>query len=58
MAEPAPAQNPKRALYRFPVELAAEEVTELGEVLPEDVTAHHLRWLETGEGTPWPESSG
>ncbi|HEY4156448.1 MAG TPA: hypothetical protein VGM29_00065 [Polyangiaceae bacterium] len=57
MAEPAAAQKPKRVLYRFPVELGPDELAELGNVLSAEVTAHHLRWLETGEGTPWPESS-
>ena len=58
MSEPAPAAKPKHTLYRFPEELTPEEMTEFETVLPDDVAAHHLRWLETGEGSPWPESSG
>jgi hypothetical protein len=57
MSEPAPAANRKHTLYRCPEELTPEELAELGEVLPDEVTAHHLRWLETGDGAPWPESS-
>ena len=58
MSEPAPAANRKRTQYRYPEELTAAELAELEQTLPDDVTTHHLRWLETGEGTPWPESFG
>jgi hypothetical protein len=54
VSDAAPAK--KRPIYRY--DLASDEIAELGELLPDEVTAHHLRWLETGEGDPWPESSG
>jgi hypothetical protein len=56
MSDPAPA--PQRRLFRYEQELSAEEVAELDELLPAEVIAHHLRRLATGEGAPWPESSG
>ncbi len=49
---------PQRRLYRYEGDLSTEELAELDELLPDDVAAHHMRWLETGEGNPWPESSG
>jgi len=58
MSDPAPSAAPQRRLYRYEEELSAEEVAELDQLLSDEVIAHHLRWLETGEGTPWPESSG
>jgi hypothetical protein len=58
MSDPAPSATPQRKLYRYEGELSAEERAEFDRLLPDDVIAHHLRWLETGEGTPWPESSG
>ncbi len=55
---PAPSAMPQRRLYRYEGDLSTEELAELDELLPDDVAAHHMRWLETGEGNPWPESSG
>jgi hypothetical protein len=58
MSETAPPANRKRTQYPYPEELTVVELAALEQALPDDVTAHHLRWLETGEGTPWPESFG
>ncbi|HMI85703.1 MAG TPA: hypothetical protein VK550_16515 [Polyangiaceae bacterium] len=58
MSDSAPSAVPQRRLYQYEEELSAEELAELDELLPDEVIAHHLRWLETGEGAPWPESSG
>jgi hypothetical protein len=44
--------------YAFPEALTAEDLEAMDGVLPDDVTAAHLRWLETGEGDPWGASSG
>jgi hypothetical protein len=44
--------------YAFPEPLSAEDLEAMGEVLPDDVTAAHLHWLETEEGDPWGASSG
>ena len=56
MSESAAPKKPAR--YRYEGDLTSDEIAELNDVLPDDVTAHHLRWLETGEGDPWPESFG
>ncbi len=44
--------------YAFPEPLTAEDLEAMDGVLPDAMTAAHLRWLETGEGDPWGESSG
>jgi hypothetical protein len=56
---PAPIPTKEEPTLRWcPDELTPEERAELDELLPDPVTAHHLKWLENGEGAPWPESSG
>ena len=37
----------------YPEPLTEEDLAAMDEVLPDEVTAAHLRWLETGEGDPW-----
>ena len=58
MSDSAASAPPHRRLYRLEDELSAEERAELDELLPHEAIAHHLRWLETGEGAAWPELSG
>jgi hypothetical protein len=56
VTETASAPALPTQLHRCAEELTAQELAELEQLLPESVIAHHLRWLETGEGEPWPES--
>jgi hypothetical protein len=44
--------------YAYPGPLSAADVAAMDGVLPDEVTAAHLRWLETGEGDPWGGYSG
>lgn len=37
----------------YPEPLSQAELDVMACVLPDDVTAAHLRWLEMGEGDPW-----
>ena len=37
----------------YPEPLTQADLDAMDRVLPDDVTAAHLRWLETGEGDPW-----
>jgi hypothetical protein len=56
-SDPVSSATPRR-LYRQEGQLSADDLAELDQLLPDDVIAHHLRRLETGEGEPWSESSG
>jgi hypothetical protein len=47
-----------RSRFRYPEPLTQEDLEAMDHPLPDDVTAAHLRWLETGEGDPWGERSG
>ena len=39
--------------YVYPGLLTQDDLSAMDGVLPEEATAAHLRWLETGEGDPW-----
>jgi hypothetical protein len=64
--DPDPESNPaprversgdERPRYAYPEPLTPEQRADMDRVLPEEVTETHLRWLETGEGEPWDEST-
>jgi hypothetical protein len=61
--EPArkPDENRRDATvphHVYPEPLTQEDLDAMDGTLPDDVTAAHLRWLETGEGDPWGGYSG
>jgi hypothetical protein len=57
MGEPKQKPEPERHKYGpHPKDRELFEDPALDEPLNVDVDAH-LRWLETGEGEPWPERS-
>ena len=47
---PGDATGPQHV---YPEPLSQADLDAMARVLPDDVTAAHLRWLETGEGDPW-----
>ena len=51
-------RDPNGPHHIYPEPLTAEGLEEMDRVLPDEVTAAHLRWLETGEGGPWGDFSG
>lgn len=61
-SEPVPVVDPKcttdqRARFEYREKLTDEELAAMRRELPADVVEAHLRWLETGEGDPWGEST-
>ena len=63
LGDPAPNPNepwqaPAATRYVYPKPLTQDDLEAMDGVLPDDVTAAHLRWLETGEGDPWGGSFG
>jgi hypothetical protein len=45
--------TPDLPAHVYPESLTEDDVAAMGTALPDEVTAAHLRWLETGEGDPW-----